>query len=653
MSEPESRSIYDMTMEQIEERLLQIERNKIEFFDEARDGFYISTREGYFIDCNEALAKMLGCRATEEVLNLDLNKHLWANPEDRPLFQSIIEKHGFVQDYQTTFKRMDGRLISVSLTSNVWRDRRGAIGGYRGFVEDRTERKLMNDLLSVSEAKYRHLFDNIPVGVFIADAAGTIIDCNQALCEIVGRTREEFYRMNYYRDLFVNAQDVTDFRRKFTRYGEINNYELQIVRKDGTIRDVSMSGYATRDAAGKIINYQGLISDNTDAKRVRKQLILSERLSAMGRMASQLAHELNNPIYGIMNCLELLNDVVPQAHQKRKFLDAAYNECKRTSGLLIKMLKFFKPDDEQKCPVDINKLLEETLVFYEKQFKDLNVRVVTDLAPDLPTIIAVGSHLKQVFINMIINANTAMPHGGELSLTTRYDPEQSNVVVAIEDTGVGIPPEDLERIFEAFFTTKKEVKGVGLGLSICYGLIKEHGGRIDVASEVRKGTVFTIRFPPLLRSFDTTGGIVYVRRGTIVDVPALAAMYDAFHPEAKDQGLPPSDPEMRRKWVRYMLESGENLLAWQRNEVVAHACLFLSMQQRDAEYLIFVTRRCQHLGIGTRLTEVALARARDLAAKSIWVSVNSSNFEAIRLYAKFGFVFRDDDRSERTMTLTL
>ena len=97
---------------------------------------------------------------------------------------------------------------------------------------------------------------------------------------------------------------MTDFRRKFTRYGEINNYELQIARKDGTIRDVSMSGYATRDAAGKIINYQGLIRDNTDAKRVRKQLMLSERLSAMGRMASQLAHELNNPLFGIMNCLE-------------------------------------------------------------------------------------------------------------------------------------------------------------------------------------------------------------------------------------------------------------------------------------------------------------------------------------------------------------
>ena len=301
--------------------------------------------------------------------------------------------------------------------------------------------------------------------------------------------------MNYYRDLFVDADNVMEFRRRFTKHGEINNYELQIVRKDGTIRDVSMSGYVTRDAASKIINYQGLMRDITDAKRMRKQLMQSERLSAMGRMASQLAHELNNPIYGIMNCLELLKDVVPRDHEKRKYLEAAYNECKRTSGLLIKMLKFFKPDDEQKGPTDVNKLLEETLVFYEKQFKNLNVGVVTELARDLPTMIAVGSHLKQVFINMIINANTAMPHGGKLTISSRFNREDNCILVTIEDTGIGIPPQNLERIFDAFFTTKKEVKGVGLGLSICFGLIKEHGGKIDVTSQVGKGTAFKICLP--------------------------------------------------------------------------------------------------------------------------------------------------------------
>ncbi len=274
-----------------------------------------------------------------------------------------------------------------------------------------------------------------------------------------------------------------------------HDYELQIVRKDGTIRDVSMSGYATRDESGKIIRYQGLMRDITEAKRLRKHLIQSERLSAMGKMASQLAHELNNPIYGIMNCLHLIKEEIPETRESRKFLDLAYNECKRVSGLLLKMLKFFKPDDEQKSPTNVNKLLEETLLFYERQFKNLNIKVTADLAPDLPNIVAVGSQLKQVFINMIINANTAMPHGGELHVTSRYEPKENNILISIADTGVGIPPKNLERIFDAFLQQKRRLKGVGLGLSICYGLIKEHGGKIDVASEVGKGTTFTIILP--------------------------------------------------------------------------------------------------------------------------------------------------------------
>jgi len=495
MSKEDSYSVSDMSLEQIERRVRAIKRNYAEFFTAARDGFYISTREGRFLDCNDSLVEMLGYRVTEEVLMMDLNTDLWMSPEDRRHFQGIIEEHGHVRDYEAVFKRKDGSPLHVTLTSHVWKDSSGHIRGYRGFVMDRTLEKMMHEQLQVTESKYRDLFDNILHGLFISDASGTVLDCNQALCNVTGYTQEEFLGMNYYRDLFVSADDVMDLRKKFTKTGMLDDYELQIVRKDGTVRDVSMSGYAARNSAGEIVSYQGLMRDITESKRLRAQLVHSERLSAMGKMASQLAHELNNPIYGIMNCLELLKDAVPEGHHTRKYLDMAYNECKRTSGLLIKMLKFFKPDDEQMASTDINRLLEETLIFYENQFKNLNIFVSTELAPDLPRIMAIESQLKQVFINMIINANTAMPSGGKLHVASLNEPEEESVAVVIRDTGVGIPPKSLERIFEAFYTTKKEVKGVGLGLSICYGFVREHGGRIEVESEEHKGTTFTIFLP--------------------------------------------------------------------------------------------------------------------------------------------------------------
>ncbi len=487
--------IYDMTQEQIEERLRELERCYDDFFQEAKDGFYISTREGQFLDCNDTLVNMLEYRCTEELLRIDLNYDLWMNLADRQTFQSIIEEQGFVRDYEAIFKRKNGDPIHVSLSSHVWRDSRGRIRGYRGFVVDRTKEKIMRDRLVVSETKYRDLFENIKDGLFISDAKGAVIDCNRALLDIIGYSKEEFLRMDYYRKLFTDPERVIDMRRKMTHEDYIKDYELQIVRKDGTLRDVSMSGYAGRDSFGEVIHYHGMMRDITERKRLRKQLVNSERVGAMGKMASQLAHELNNPIYGIMNCLELIKDAVPEEHQRRKYLDLAYNECQRTSMLLLKMLKFFKPDDEKRVRTNVNKLLEETLLFYEKQFKNLNIRVTTDLQPDLPDAMAVESQLKQVFINMVINANAAMPSGGELRVTSRCSEESGNIQITIADTGIGIAPENMDRIFEAFFTTRKEARGVGLGLSVCYGFIRDHGGEINVASEVDKGTMFTIDLP--------------------------------------------------------------------------------------------------------------------------------------------------------------
>jgi len=484
-----------LNQKQIEKRRREIRRSKREFFAEARDGFYISTREGNFVDCNQALVRILGYESVVEVLSLDLNKELWLNPEDRPNFQAIIEKQGFVRDYQGAFKHKSGRAVYVALSSHVWRDKNGNIRGYRGLVVDRTEEKMMRDRLAALETKYRDLFDNMQEGVFICDHSGAVVDCNQAFLDMVGYSREELLALDYYRDLVADSDDAVNFRHKLTGQGRVSNCELRIMRKDRTLRDVSMSGYARRDDDGQIVSYQGILRDITDEKLLRNQLIQSEKISAMGRMASQLAHELNNPIYGIMNCVELAKEAIPEGHSKRRFLELAYSECRRTSGMLLKMLKFCKPDQDEKRPTQINKMLEETLLFYERQFKNLNIRVTFEPAADLPPIIAVAGQLKQVFINMIINANAAMPSGGELRVASKFQAQSDEVSVTIQDTGVGIPREALDRIFEAFFTTKTDVKGVGLGLSICYELIKNHGGRIEVESEIGKGTTFRIYFP--------------------------------------------------------------------------------------------------------------------------------------------------------------
>jgi two-component system NtrC family sensor kinase len=230
-----------------------------------------------------------------------------------------------------------------------------------------------------------------------------------------------------------------------------------------------------------------------ELQKMQEALLQSEKLAAMGRLTSQIAHELNNPIYGIMNTLELLKTEIPPESRRRKILELSLSEIQRLSEMLRNMLSFSKPEEEARKRINLNDLLEGILLMMERQLRESNIRVVSDLDHEIPQVMASTNQMRQVMLNMFKNAKEAMPSGG--TLTVRTAKEDQKVSVHIQDTGVGIPEEIRNKIFEAFFTTKQKVKGVGLGLSVCYGIIKDHGGDIKVESEEGKGTTFVISLP--------------------------------------------------------------------------------------------------------------------------------------------------------------
>jgi two-component system NtrC family sensor kinase len=185
---------------------------------------------------------------------------------------------------------------------------------------------------------------------------------------------------------------------------------------------------------------------------------------------------------------------IPSTNKRRKLLDMALSECMRLTDMLRKTLSFSKPDQEERCTVDINTILDEILLLHEKQLREIDIKLDTDLADGLEPVLASKNQLRQVFLNLISNAKDAMPDGGNLTISTQGDGKQ--VVVRVADTGIGIKPENMDKIFETFFTTKTDtVKGVGLGLSVCYGFIKDHGGDIKVESKPGVGTTFMVILP--------------------------------------------------------------------------------------------------------------------------------------------------------------
>ncbi|MDQ2996316.1 MAG: ATP-binding protein [Chloroflexota bacterium] len=227
------------------------------------------------------------------------------------------------------------------------------------------------------------------------------------------------------------------------------------------------------------------------------QLLQSAKLAAVGELAASVAHEINNPLYAARNSLYLVEQDLPPGAPQRQFLEIAQGELGRIARIITRMRDFYRPTRAELEPTTINDVLMATLDLVQTHLRHGQVGVTTDLAADLPQVTAHTDQIRQVFLNLMLNACDAMPNGGTLRITSHARSagadQPAEIVVQIADTGVGIAPEHHAHLFEPFYTTKAQ--GTGLGLAISAHIITQHGGQIDVASQVGIGTTFTVRLP--------------------------------------------------------------------------------------------------------------------------------------------------------------
>jgi len=487
-----------------EEKLRVSEEQFTNLFEHVACGVFISSKEGKFLNANQALLDMLGYDNKEEFLNISLPKDLYVRAEDRHRFQEMMERDGRVIDYEVEFKRKDGSTIQILLTGHARYDSQGNVIGYEGLNVDLTQRKLMEKELKEAYDFMNKIVQSSPNPKMATDMEGNIMIWNRAAEETLGYKADEVIGKMNIDKIYPEgmARKVMQMMRskEFGGVGRLNAYPMVYVRRDGEVVEGNLSAAIIYDANGNEIASVGSFVDLRERlemeralRRTQEQLLQSEKLAAMGRLTSQIAHELNNPLYGIMNTLELLKTEISPQSRRRKILEMALSETVRLSDLLRKMLSFSRPDQEERQPVDINSVLDEILLLHEKQLKENDVNIIATYADGLGLVNASKNQLRQVFLNMVANARDSMPSGGTLTVKTSGDREK--VVIEISDTGIGIPEEHIDKIFDSFFTTKDEIKGVGLGLSVCYGFIKDHGGDIDVQSRVGVGTTFSVTLP--------------------------------------------------------------------------------------------------------------------------------------------------------------
>ena len=228
-------------------------------------------------------------------------------------------------------------------------------------------------------------------------------------------------------------------------------------------------------------------------------LFETEKLAATGRLAASIAHEINNPLEAVQNSLYLLGASLEPDDPQRRYLEIAHREAQRMSRILRQMLGFYRPAMDM-TPVDVNTLIDEAEALVAKRARENHVDIQRDLAPELPKIRASADQLKQVVLNLLLNAIEAMPGGGTLAVVTRHandverDIPSDAVRIEVRDTGMGMDDETQKRIFEAFFSTKTE-RGTGLGLWVSHGIVQAHGGSMRVRSKQGQGTTFVITLP--------------------------------------------------------------------------------------------------------------------------------------------------------------
>jgi len=483
-------------------------------FEASEDGTAIVDTLGNILTVNPAFANTYGY-SKEELENMHISQ--LACEED--LGEGFLEKHSLQLNEKGGIKleevinlKKDRSKIFVEISYTLLKDENGDYFCGLVIARDISERKRLEKDLRESEDKYRNLFENANEGVIIADKNNRIITLNKRAEGILGYSQGEIIGKSATILMPVRYQKTEEsaMQRTFTTgqtgtYGK--TFEIEMVRKDGT--EVPVEATFSVVKRGDDFTFTLIIRDISERKQLEARLIQSERLNALGEMASGVAHDFNNLLATILGRVQLLNFKFGsyQGQERRtstKYLVEGLTiiEKAATAGAeVVRRVQEFTnvaADTQNLHEIHINDLIKDVIEYMKLHWKGKadargeTVDIVSHLAPTLPPVAGNPSELSEVMTNIMKNSLEAMPDGGTLSLDTSLD--DGLVVLSISDTGQGIPKEVRGRIFDPFFTTKGPQR-MGLGMSVSYGIIKRHHGDITVQSEEGKGTSVIIKLP--------------------------------------------------------------------------------------------------------------------------------------------------------------
>jgi two-component system NtrC family sensor kinase len=374
------------------------------------------------------------------------------------------------------------------------------------YFRDLTHRVEIERQLRDANSFLQNIIRSSVDGIVVVDTEGNVLIFNEGAERILDYKAEEVignpavFRRFY--DPEVARENMRRMRSKeFGPAGKLNTTRVSFIRKDGEEVPVNFSAAIIRDG-DRELGSVGIFSDMREHLRIRReleqariQLLQAEKIASLGRLAAGVAHEINNPLAGILIYADMLMKEVGAHPQWSQDLEEIINQTLRCKQIVTRLLEFSRQPLGQRVVFDVNDLVERCVELLSHQPLFHDVEFIRDLHGDLPSILGDPGQIQQVFTNLLINAANAMNGKGRLTLTSRFEAGSAEVMLTVADTGPGIAPEIMDKIFEPFFTTKLPGEGTGLGLSVAYGIIQQHEGRIEVVNAPEGGAVFTVALP--------------------------------------------------------------------------------------------------------------------------------------------------------------
>jgi len=406
-----------------------------------------------------------------------------------------LRVHGRIIGFWALGKRSNGEFLSSEDL-----DLMATLSGYAAIAIDNAllYRSLEAKTAELAQLKAysENVVKSITVGVLAVSPEGEITVWNTAMEAICGLERVPVLGKNisgvFSPNLVRTLRTVVEGPRwDVSQTSRLYKTHIQTPDGQGRLVNITLAPFVSQDdvVAGTLL----VFDDITEKVQLENQLLQAEKLSSIGLLAAGIAHEINTPLTGVCSYTQMLLKETSPHDSRYEVLRKIEKQSFRASRIVDNLLNLARVGDSDFQEVDINGLMLETLSLLDHQFRETSIDVKLDLDPMLPSTLANGEKLQQVFMNLFLNAKDAMPEGGQLRVRTHC--EDSQLVVQIEDTGTGISDENIKRIYDPFFTTKEVGKGTGLGLSVCYGIIQEHSGRISVKSRAGLGSAFRLQLP--------------------------------------------------------------------------------------------------------------------------------------------------------------